>query len=140
MKEWLLEKLLTNDSFNKLPDKVRYILPSQIAKELQQIYEAKGEVFLDAYKAELSQRLLRTNWLWTRNPKFPFQKWSKMKAEIANVLAGNDKLIKPSQEVIAAQVHTIDNLASMIAEKMEAKTRPQQWVKSPNGGWMRKPS
>lgn len=137
MKEWVLEKLLQNQSFSKLPEKTKYILPSQIAKELQEVYEAKGQVFIDAYKAELSMRLLRTNWLWVQNPKFPFQKWNKIKAEIAKVLAGQDRLNKVPLEVIAAQMDVLNACVDAIVEHTTIKQ--PKWVKNPKGGWMRTP-
>lgn len=138
MKSWVLEQLLKNTSFQKLEPKARYLLPSQIAKELQSVYDAKGQEFLDAYKAELQPMLIRTNWLWAQNPKFIFQKWSKLKTEVAKRLAGNDKLMKPSQELIHLQVKTFQTAVEMLAEKFTAHDSKPSWVKT-NGKWIRQP-
>lgn len=134
MRQWVLEKLLQNNSFNQLPEKTRYILPNQIAKELQSIYEAKGQIFIDAYKAELSPILLRTQWLWNKNPQFPFQKWSKIKAQMANIMANTDKLTKPSLELIKAQVDAVNACVEAMVEKTTI-VKTTKWIKNPNGGW-----
>jgi hypothetical protein len=139
MKSWVLEQLAKNTSFQKLNDKTRYILPNQIAKELQGILDTKGQDFLDAYKAELQPMLIRTNWLWVQNPKFVFQKWSKLKTEVSTRLAGKNPFIQPSQELVNLQVKAFEIAVNSLSEKFTSYNSRPKWVII-NGKWQRSPT
>lgn len=141
MKDWVIERLKINKSFEHLPEKSRFILVGRVAKELQQISENKGPELFEAYKAELSPILERVNWIYSKHPQFVWKRWNGIKAQVLKTLKGKDALVKVPQAVVNAQVNLIQTAVKAFVEGHQINNpRPEkEWVKNPKGGWIRNP-
>ncbi len=141
MKEWVIERVRLNRSFPNLSEKIRFGLVGRISNQLQKLSENKGQVFFEAYKTVLGPILERVNWIYVKNPDFPYRRWNSIKAEVEKTLRGNDQLVKVPAEVVAHQVGAINKMMESFVDghQLNRVRKEDEWVKNPMGGWIKKP-